>query len=156
MSDKNDKEPQILSTLLTGMSRQQGWQLQLDRHSLFIHWNKLVDKSISTHAQPLKIVGKVLWLEVANSAWMHQLQFEKIMLLENLNKTLRLSQLEDIRFTLVDRQQAAEQKKQQVHFIQPDATAREAFARQIAVIDGVEIRDSLMSLWYLSHSCRPS
>jgi predicted nucleic acid-binding Zn ribbon protein len=153
-SHKDPHEPQGISTLLSGMARDQGWQLQLDRHSLFLHWNTLVDKSTCAHAQPLKIVGNVLWLEVANSAWMQQLQFQKIPLLETLNTTLRLSRLEDIRFTLVDHEKAKEQNKQKVRFMQPNPAAREAFEKQIAGIEDEKIRDSLMSLWYLSHSCQ--
>ena len=154
MRDTSPKNLQSLSTLLGGIARGQGWQQQLDRHSLFLHWDTLVDKSISTHAQPLKIIGNVLWLEVANSAWMQQLQFQKIPLLEILNNTLRLSQLEDIRFTLIDRQKAEAQNKQTVRFVQPSPTAREAFETQIGGIEDATIRESLMSLWYLSHSCR--
>jgi len=131
-SHKDPHEPQGISTLLSGMARDQGWQLQLDRHSLFLHWNTLVDKSTCAHAQPLKIVGNVLWLEVANS----------------------LSRLEDIRFTLVDHEKAKEQNKQKVRFMQPNPAAREAFEKQIAGIEDEKIRDSLMSLWYLSHSCQ--
>ncbi|MBW6521257.1 MAG: DUF721 domain-containing protein [Desulfoarculaceae bacterium] len=156
MREKNHKDPQSLSTLLGGIARGHGWQQQLDRHSLFLHWDKLVDKNTRTHAQPLKIVGKVLWLEVANSAWMQQLQFQKITLLDTLNKTLRLSQLEDIRFTLIDREKTEELNKQSVHFIQPSPTAQDAFEQQIAGIEDAGIRDSLMNLWYLSHSCRKS
>ena len=154
MRFQNPKDPQSLSILLGGIARGQGWQQQLDRHSLFLHWDTLVDKSTSTHAQPLKIIGNVLWLEVENSAWMQQLQFQKIPLLEVLNTTLRLSRLEDIRFTLIDRQKAKEQNRQTVHFVQPSPTARDAFEIQIGGIEDATIRKSLMSLWYLSHSCR--
>lgn len=156
MRDNSHKDPQIVSTLLSGMAKNQGWQQQLDRHSLFLHWDTLVDKSTHAHAHPLKIVGNVLWLEVANSAWMQQLQFQKILLLEILNKTLRLSQLEDIRFTLIDKLKAEEQNKQAVRFIQPSPTAQDAFEKQIASIEDEGIRNSLMSLWYISHSCQKS
>ncbi|MFH2124861.1 MAG: DUF721 domain-containing protein [Pseudomonadota bacterium] len=156
MSKKGHNDPQDITSLLSGITREQGWRKQLDLHSLFLHWDKLVDTSTSTHARPLKIVGNILWLEITNSAWMQQLQFQKIGLLEILNKRLRLSRLEDIRFTLIDSHKKKEPDKQAVHFIQPSPAAQESFEKQIAIIEDEIIRDSLMSLWYLSNSCRKS
>ncbi|MBU0665196.1 MAG: DUF721 domain-containing protein [Proteobacteria bacterium] len=154
MNNNGHNDPQNIATLLSGMTNEMGWRKQLDLHSLFLHWDKLVDTSTSTHARPLKIVNNILWLEIANSAWMQQLQFQKIHLLEILNKRLRLSRLEDIRFTLINSHKTEEPNKQTVRFIQPSPAAQESFEKQIAIIEDEKIRDSLMSLWYLSHSCR--
>jgi len=156
MKNNGHNDPQNIATLLSGMTDEQGWRKQLDLHSLFLHLDKLVDTSTSAHARPLKIVNNILWLEIANSAWMQQLQFQKISLLEILNKTLRLSRLEDIKFTLINSHKTEEPNKQTVHFIQPSPAAQESFEKQIAIIEDEKIRDSLMSLWYLSHSCRKS
>ena len=153
MKDDGHKGPQSVSTLLSRITNEQGWRLQLDTHSLFLHWDKLVDKTTSTHARPLKIVGNVLWLEVANSAWMQQLQFQKIQLLEIVNKSLRLSRLEDIRFTLSDNKPET-RNKPTVHFIQPSLAAQDSFQKQIAGIEDEKIREALMSFWYQSHSCQ--
>ena len=156
MKDNGHKDPQSISTLLSRITSVQGWRQQLDTHSLFLHWDKLVDQTISTHARPLKIVGNVLWLEIANSAWMQQLQFEKIQLLEIINKSLRLSRLEDIRFTLSNNNKTEDRHKPTVHFIQPSPAAQNSFQQQIAGIEDEKIREALMSLWYQSHSCRRS
>lgn len=154
MKKIGQNEPQNVATLLSGISNRQGWRKQLDIHSIFLHWDKLVDTSTSVHARPLKIVHNVLWLEISNSAWMQQFQFQKIHLLETLNKSLRLSRLEDIRFILSNSLKTVEPVKKTVHFVQPSAAAQESFQKQIAVIGDEKIRDSLMSLWYLSHSCQ--
>lgn len=156
MTQSGPKKPQALANLLPKIACEQGWQQQLDSHRLFLHWNTLVDTTTSTHARPLKIVGNVLWLEVANSAWMQQLQFQKIQLLETLNETLRLSRLADIRFTLADDSKTKEPDKPKVSFTQPNAAARDAFHEQISTVENETIRDALMSLWYQSHSCRRS
>lgn len=154
MKINGHNDPQDLAALLPGISNRQGWRQQLDIHSIFLNWEKLVDPSTSAHARPLKIVNNVLWLEIANSAWMQQLQFQKIQLLETLNKTFRLSRLEDIRFTLTNGHETVERVQPTIHFIQPSAAARESFEQQIALIEDEKVRDSLMSLWYLSHSCQ--
>lgn len=156
MKNNGPNDPQNVASLLSGITNKQGWRQQLDIHSIFLHWEKLVDTSTSTHARPLKIVHNVLWLEISNSAWMQQFQFQKIHLLEILNKSLRLSRLEDIRFTLSNSLKTVEPDKKRVHFVQPSPAAQESFQKQIAIIGDEKIRDSLMSLWYLSHSCQKS
>lgn len=155
MNNNGHKELQKISTLLSQITSEQGWRQQLEMHSLFLQWDKLVDKPTSVHARPLKIIGKVLWLEIANSAWMQQLQFQKVQLLEIVNKTLRLSRLEDIRFTLSDRQ-VVKHDKQTVRFTQPNPAAQDAFQKQIAGIEDEKIKEALMSLWYQSHACQRS
>jgi predicted nucleic acid-binding Zn ribbon protein len=154
MTSSGTRKPQALAGLLPRITSEQGWQQQLDSHRLFLKWDTLVDPATSAHARPLKIVANVLWLEVANSAWMQQLQFQKIQLLETLNATLRLSRLADIRFTLTDSSKQEEPEKAGVSFVQPNPAARDAFYNQIAAIENEAVRDALMSLWYQSHSCR--
>lgn len=147
-------QPRPLASLLPEIAREQGWQRQLDRHRLFLDWDNLVDGVIRAHARPLKIVGNVLWLEVVNSAWMQQLQFEKIRLLETLNATLGHHCLDDIRFTLTDHSKKEEPTRPRVSFVQPDQAECDAFSRQIATVEDQTIRGALMSLWYQSHACR--
>ncbi len=154
MRDDTQKGPQLLAGLLAGITNSQGWRQQLDTHSLFLHWESIVDPTINTHARPLKIVGNVLWLEITNSAWMQQLQFQKIQLLETVNKTLRLSHLTDIRFILASDRPSENQARPTVRFTQPSPAAQDSFQQQLAGIEDEKIRDSLMSLWYLSHSCQ--
>jgi hypothetical protein len=150
------KTPQLVASLLSGITRNQGWRQQLDQHSLFLNWNQLVEKSISAHAQPIKIVGNVLWLEVANSAWIQHLQFQKIQLLENINAAIRLSHLEDIRFILDDNRKTQQHSKPSVRFVQPDPAALRTFEKQIAGIEDESIKDALLSLWYQAHACQRS
>ncbi|MBV5305365.1 MAG: DUF721 domain-containing protein [Desulfobulbaceae bacterium] len=148
------KKLEALATLLPKITNEQGWQKQLDSHRLFLLWDTLVDATTRTHTRPVKIENGVLWLEVPNSAWMQQFQFQKIPLLETLNGTLRLSRLTDIRFILSDSRTSRKPVEPKVSFIQPNPAARDAFHQQIAAIEDDTIRDALMSLWYQSHSCQ--
>jgi hypothetical protein len=144
---------QSLAALLPQITHEQGWQKQLDSHRLFLRWDTLVDPTTRTHAQPVKIENSVLWLEVDNSAWMQQFQFQKIPLLETLNGALSLSRLTDIRLILSDSRTSTKPMEPRVSFVHPDPDARDAFYQQIAAIEDDTIRDGLMSLWYQSHSC---
>ncbi len=149
--------PQSLATLLSGITSRQGWQPQLNNHRLFLHWDRLVDVATSAHARPIKIVRGILWIEVANSAWMQHLQFQKVQLLEAINGSQHFSRLTDIRFTLaIENKAEPSAPKATVCFVQPPLAAREAFQQQISDIKDEKIREALMGLWYQFNSCQKS
>lgn len=136
------------------VAEQQGWRQQLDMHSFFPRWHTLFPESISAHTRPLKIISRVLWLETDNSAWMQHLQFQKIHILETINRTLRLGQLEDIRLILAEGKPTVNKpKKAEIYFVPPNPTELKAFEEQAALIEDAAIRESLIRLWYQSHAC---
>lgn len=155
MTDQRNLKP--VHSFLNRVTEQQGWRQQLDLHSFFPHWDRLLPQSITAHSRPLKIVNRVLWLETDNSAWMQHLQFQKLRILETINHTLRLGQLEDIRFILADGTTAKIKTEQPtVQFIPPSPSELQSFEKQISSIQDEAIREALMSLWYQSKSCRRS
>jgi len=144
-----------LENLIPQLSQQRGWEEQLDLHSVFVHWHELLDSEITNHCQPLKIVKKVLWIEVENSAWLQQLQFQTVLLLEILNKSLRITKLKGLRFCVVEDERQAEKKPEQVlSYVQPPARDIARFEEQAAGIPDQDVRDALVRFWYLSQACR--
>jgi Dna[CI] antecedent, DciA len=144
-----------LAALLPQLSRHRGWEEQLDLHSIFVRWHELLDSEITDHCQPLKIVKNVLWVEAENSAWLQQFQFQTVFLLEILNKSLRISTLEGLRFCLAEKEKNEENKKGQIlRYVQPPAKDVAAFERQVESIADKDVRDSLVRFWYLSQACR--
>lgn len=144
-----------ITTTVTGILKDKGWEQKLDQHRIFVEWHTLVDQDVAAHARPLKVVTSVLWLEVENSAWMQQFQFQKIMLLETLNRFLRISHFSDIKFTLGDFTKTAVPTSQpKLRFTSPPEAEVAAFTRQVSGIGDQAIRQSLISLWYLSRACR--
>ena len=144
-----------LATLLPQLSRHHGWEEQLDLHSLFLHWHELLDSEITDHCQPLKIVKKVLWVEVENSAWLQQYQFQTVLLLEILNKSLRISTLEGLRFCVAEKEKDdGIQDAPVLRYVQPPAKDVAAFERQVESISDKDVRESLVRFWYLSQACR--
>ena len=87
---RTEKGQESLAAALPGLVRDKGWEKQLDLYSLFLDWEKIVDKTTAQHARPLKIVRNVFWVEVDNSSWIHQLQFQKVQILESLNAALEV------------------------------------------------------------------
>jgi len=152
---KDSKQLQCLDNLMPQFARNRGWEEQLDLHSVFTHWHTLVAEDVAEHSQPLKIVKKVLWIEVENSAWLQQLQFQTVVLLDILNRSLRLSQFKGLRFVLAEKENNEKAKKKPtLRFVQPPADEIAAFERQVASIPDKDSREALVRFWYLSKACR--
>jgi len=146
-----------LSTTFAGLIRDREWEQKFDQHRIFPEWKNLVDEETAAYSRPLKVVKDILWLEVENSAWVQQLQFKKIMLLETLNSYLTVSYFSDIRFTVKQTKKSkAKPAGQQVHFIPPSSEEIEQFKKQLEFIDDEDIKESMTRLWYLSHACKRS
>jgi hypothetical protein len=152
---RNDKKQESLAASLPGLIRDRGWEKQLDLYSLFVEWGRIVDKTTAEHARPLKIVRDVFWVEVDNSSWVHQLQFQKMQLLESLNAALKMSRLKDLKFTLAGASEAPPEKRiKKVTFMPVDPAELAAFEHQVSLIEDTASRDALIRLWYLSKACR--
>ncbi len=135
--------------------RDKGWEHKLDQHRVFVDWQELVDDLTAAHSRPLKVVKDVLWVEVDNSSWMQQLQYQKFYLLETLNGYLKISFFSDIRFVVEgEKRETVAKKEPKIRFVPPSPAEVERFKKQINSIEDEKIKESLMRLWYLSQACR--
>ncbi len=147
--------PRSLPGLLSRVAQDQGWEKKLDMHSVFMNWENLAGETFATCSRPCKIVKNVLWVEVDNSAWMQQIQFEKVALLEKINSSLRLSRLSGIKFLLPHKGDKKVKKDERVlRFVSPDSRELADFERQAGVIGDERSREALVRLWYLSKACK--
>jgi len=150
---KKNNQPAV-ADILPGLVRQNGWEIQLDLHSVFGSWARIVEPETAEHCRPLKIRRGVLWLEVENSAWLQQLRFQKYQLLEAINATLTRSRIEDIKYVLPEGKGAAEKPQEiPVRFVPPPAAEVTAFRGRISFIDDEQCRESLFKFWYLVRAC---
>ncbi len=137
------------------MARHQGWAAKLDMHSFFSKWAEIVEEEIAECSRPLKIVKDVLWIEVESSAWMQQLQFEKLRILEAVNATLKMSRLKDIKFVLArGDDETGGYELPELSYNPPDPEELKIFEEQVSVIEDDKIRDSLVRLWYFAKACK--
>jgi hypothetical protein len=150
-----DKGKETLAAVFPGLVRDKGWEKQLDLYSLFLVWDKIVDKDTAQHARPLKIVRNIFWVEVNNSSWIHQLQFQKIQILESLNASLATSRLKGVKFVLAEQSGNRHRTKDKpVTFAPVDPGELKDFEHQAGLIGDEKSRDALVRLWYLSKACR--
>ncbi len=144
-----------VADILPGLVQQNGWEMQLDLHSIFGSWEKVVDRETSQHCRPLKISRGTLWLEADNSAWLQQLRYQKHQLLEAINGSLKNSRIEDIKFVLPKGDDVQKVSgSQPVRFIPPQAPEIDRFRNQISTIGDEQCREALFRFWYLAHACR--
>ena len=156
MSVKHSRrQTRKVSASLPRLIKDKGWERKLDQHRVFIDWAHIVDEEIADHARPLKVVKDVLWLNVENSAWMQQIQYQKYFLLDKLNSYLNSSSFSDIRLVVDDQfEQVVEKEEPSLTFIPPSPERVEQFKAQVSMIEDEETRESLIRLWYLSQACR--
>jgi hypothetical protein len=146
---------QSLKATFAGIIRDKDWDKKFDQHRVFLAWSELVDQETAAHARPLKIVKDVLWVEVDNSAWVQQLQFKKLELLDQLNDHLRVSYFTDIRFTVGDAVKTDEKKQTPApRMVPPSEEEIKRFKNQIEFIEDEEIREAMTRLWYVSQAVR--
>ena len=148
-----------ISRLIPNLLHDKGWEIQLDLHSIFPRWKELVGEEMNEYAQPLKIERGVLWLEVANSSWLQQFQYEKLELLDTLNRSLRLSSLKDIKMVLPKGKTGKTKMSDQesapsIKFVKPSEEKIAAFQRQVECVADEKCREALMQFWYLAQACK--
>lgn len=146
---------QSLQATFAGIIRDKDWEKKFDQHRVFHKWGDLVDSETAACARPLKVVQDVLWVEVENSAWLQQLQFKKLALLDILNDYLRVSYFTDIRFTVGTRAAAVEHDQpKRPRMVPPSGEEIEQFEKLVAGIEDEETRESLIRFWYVSQAVR--
>lgn len=155
MGSGNRNKTRKITGVLPGVVRAKGWEVKLDMHSFFPIWKKVVSENAGACSRPLKIVKDVLWLEVENSTWMQQLLFEKMQILDDINATLKLSRIRDVKFVLPqDDSPPPRESKGEITFVPPDSEDVRRFEGQVSVIEDDAIREALIRLWYLTKACR--
>jgi len=149
------KTQPAVAEILPQLARQNGWEIQLDLHSVFGTWARIVDPETAEHCRPLKIRNGVLWLEVENSAWLQQLRFQKYQLLETINATLTKSRIDDIKYALPQGKGESEKPPETpVQFVPPPVSEVADFKSRISFIDDEQCREALFRFWYLVRACR--
>ncbi|MFW2368335.1 MAG: DciA family protein [Desulforhopalus sp.] len=156
MSRYRKRQNYSIAELLPSLVHDKGWEKQLDQHALFLEWQERVPEDVAKYAEPLKIEKGVLWVEVENSSWMQQFQYQKLEILDRLNETLRVARLKDLRLVLVkgrDKEPVAK-KDFGISFIRPSKEKIAAFEKQVECISDEKCRDALMQFWYLAQACK--
>jgi predicted nucleic acid-binding Zn ribbon protein len=118
---------------------------------LLTEWAELVGAKIAQRTRPDGIHERTLWIEVATSAWMHELNLLRAQLVQGLLERLGEPRLfEDVKFRLAGRHRRPPIALRAPRRPPPPAkplpmpatgAAREAIVRDVASVDDAELRE---------------
>lgn len=124
---------------------------EIRANRLLTEWAELVGAKIAQRTRPDGITDRVLWVEVATSAWLHELNLLKPQLSRGLTERLGQPRLfDEIRFKLAGRGRRAPTSVPNARArpavprtVPMPATGvrREAIVREVAAVDDVELRE---------------
>lgn len=118
---------------------------------LLTEWSDLVGPKIAQRTRPEGVTDRMLWVEVATSAWLHELNLLRPQLLKGLLERLgEPSLFDDLKFRLVGRNRrepvalrTARKPPPPPRPMPPPATgiARERIVRETGTVDDAELRE---------------
>jgi len=126
---------------------------QVRGERVIAEWADLVGPRIAQRTRPDRIVDRVLWVEVASSAWLHELSLLKPQLLRGLLERLGEPALfDDLRLRLAgggprrDAVVVPRGRRRPPAAPRPEVrpatgAAREAIVREVATVDDDELRE---------------
>jgi predicted nucleic acid-binding Zn ribbon protein len=95
---KGSSTPRLLGEILPEALKMKALHVPMKDRSLTDAWNCAVGPQIGAKAQPDRLRDDVLYVRVANSVWMHELQFMKQDIISKLNGILGGTNISQIRF----------------------------------------------------------
>ncbi len=103
MKDKKGEITRSLE-LFPGILRGKRWKIFYPRRVIWSKWKDIVGEIIAENAWPWYFRGEdVLVVAVSNNIWMHQLSFERNIIIENINALLpKESHVSEIVFLIGD------------------------------------------------------
>ncbi len=75
---------------------------KISEGSIIQKWPEIVGKGISSHTQPLRVKGKVLFVGVDSSIWANELSLLKMQIIGDINKAISENMIGDIYFKIMD------------------------------------------------------
>lgn len=100
MSKSSFSKPRRFASILREVRRKEPWGRRLARNFVFRIWPRAVGEGISRAARPVSLRKGCLFVEVADSSWLYELEFRKQDLLARINEHMEDSRIDEIRFRI--------------------------------------------------------
>jgi hypothetical protein len=142
--------------LIPSLFRSFGLTAKLDEHRLMADWAQTVGPQIAAHTAPRDVRGKVLWVVVDSSTWLHELTLLKPLLLEKIGPRVRTATIQDVRFVIGEvpvLETVPTRRQTPVNSLLPEDEA--AVDRAVSALTDSEIRESARRLLRTAAASRP-
>jgi hypothetical protein len=102
MAEQREKsqEPVHIGSVLNNLLRVFHEKANGDMALIWRYWDEAVGATVAQNARPAVFKGRMLYVNVAGSPWIHQLQFLKQDIIERLNMALGHNAVDDIKFKI--------------------------------------------------------
>jgi predicted nucleic acid-binding Zn ribbon protein len=143
---KGSSTPRLLGDILPGVLKKKALHLPMKDRSLIDAWNRAAGPQIGAKAQPDRLRGDVLYVRVATSVWMHELQFMKQDILAKLNGILGETKVAQIRFFIGEVEAAPAKRDEQALLVDArdmNPAEKDFIAGTISDVTDPELREVL-------------
>ena len=144
-------EPTTAARAIASALRYNGISDEIRAQRVLTEWAELVGTKIAQRTRPDGVSDRVLWVEVATSAWLHELNMLKPQLLKGLTERLGQPRLfDEIRFKLAGRSRreppSAAHARTRPAAVRPTpipatGAQREQIVSEVAAVDDPELRE---------------
>lgn len=89
-----------LQSVLKKVLRDANLPVNLDAFKIFHLWEEIAGQPLARQATPVRIDGRILWVEVNDPVWLTQLRYMKIDIIKKIDRRIKKGVFKDIRFFL--------------------------------------------------------
>jgi hypothetical protein len=123
---------------------------QIRAERVLTEWSELVGPKISSRTRPFGVTDRVLVIEVASSAWLHELSMLKSQILAGLHQRMGAPRLfDELKFKLAGGRGRPAPQRPRPRPERPEPTApvaatgiaRENIVREVEAVDDLELRE---------------
>ncbi len=97
---EKNQEPVHIGNVLNNLLRVLHEKANGDLALIWRYWDETVGETIAQNARPAVFKGRLLYVNVTSSPWIHQLQFLKQDIISKLNMALEHNMVDDIKFKI--------------------------------------------------------
>lgn len=92
------RDPRPLGDVLSGISQDMGWTLQLSQSLVIAEWSDLVGPDIAQHTEVVSIQGSILHVQCDSTPWATQLRRMRHQIVTKISETYADAEIDDITF----------------------------------------------------------
>jgi len=87
-----------LKEALEDYLKERKWDKRIEGYQIIKDWKEIAGEELANNAQPIKMEGSILWLQVRSSVWANELNWRKGEIMERINVRSPGLLVSDIKF----------------------------------------------------------